>query len=229
VLWVPLFIKRPGQRTGEVNDVNYEHVDLLPTIAGLKGFRVPWSTDGVSWADPSAAKRARTQKWFYPHPGLRRVYEGPPNQAIVLKKGIPEQLLRPQDGYIGWFQFGPHADLVGRRVSDLPVAGGGGTASVVGLDDYRRIDPSSGTVPAQVGGQLKKVAAGIPARPPVVVALNGVIGGVSETFPAGGPSPTWFSAMIPDTLMHRGDNRLQLFLLETSGGRQQLRPLTLTP
>jgi hypothetical protein len=156
------------------------------------------------------------------------VFEGPPNQAIVLDKGVPERLLRPQDGYLGWFQFGPHADLVGRRVSDLPVAGGGGTASVVGLDDYRHIDPSSGQVPAQVGGQLKEVAPGIPARPPVVAALNGVIGGVSETFASGSPSPTWFSTMIPDTLMHPGDNRLQLFLLDTSGGQQQLRPLALT-
>jgi hypothetical protein len=33
--------------------------------------------------------------------------------------------------------------------------------------------------------------------------------------------------MIPDTLMHPGDNRLQLFLLDTSGGRQRLRPLAL--
>jgi hypothetical protein len=228
VLWVPLFIKRPGQRTAAISNVNYEHVDLVPTIADLVGIRVPWAMDGVSWANPSATDRTSSQKWFYPRPGLRRVFEGPPNQAIVLKKGVPEQLLRPQDGYMGWFQFGPHADLVGRRVSDLPVAGGGGTASVAGLDDYRHIDPSSGQVPAQVGGQLKEVAPGIPARPPVVVALNGVIGGVSETFASGSPSPTWFSTMIPDTLMHPGDNRLQLFLLDTSGGQQQLRPLALT-
>jgi arylsulfatase A-like enzyme len=229
VLWVPLFIKRPGQRAGEISNVNYEHVDLVPTIADLAGIRVPWAMDGVSWANPSSSKRTRSQKWFYPRPGQRRVYEGPPNQAIALSKGVPEQLLRPQNGYIGWFQFGPHADLVGRRVSDLPVAGGGGTASVVGLDDYRHIDPSSGVVPAQVGGQLKKVAPGTPARPPVVVALNGLIGGVSETFASPvGSAPTWFTAMIPDTFMHPGANRLQLFLLDTTGGRQQLRPLTLT-
>jgi hypothetical protein len=62
----------------------------------------------------------------------------------------------------------------------------------------------------------------------VVVALNGVIGGVSETFASGGSSPTWFTAMIPDTLMRPGDNQLQLFLLDTTGGQQRLRPLTLT-
>lgn len=228
VLWVPLFIKRPGQRTAATNDVNYEHVDLVPTIADLAGLRVPWATEGVSWADPSAAKRQRTQKWFDPRPGLRRTFDGPANQAIVLE-GVTDRLLRPRDGYLGWFKFGPHADLVGRKVGDLEVAGDGGTARVVGLDEYRHIDPSSGTVPAQVGGQLTGTAPGTPPRPPVVAAVNGVIGGVSETFASPGDTPpTWFSAMIPDSLMHPGDNHLQLFLLDSGGGRQRLHPLTLT-
>jgi hypothetical protein len=62
----------------------------------------------------------------------------------------------------------------------------------------------------------------------VVAAINGVVGGVSETFASPGGTPaTWFTTMIPDTLMHPGDNRLQLFLLDTSGGRQRLRPLAL--
>jgi Sulfatase len=227
VLWVPLFIKRPGQRLPSATDVNWEHVDLLPTIADIMGFRVPWSVDGVSWADPSAAKRPRTQKWFYPRPGIRQVLEGPANQATVLQ-GVTDRLLRPQDGYLGWFRFGPHADLVGRRVRELIVGAGGGRARVIGLDDFRKVDPASGTVPAHVGGRLTSTAPGTPPRPAVVVAVNGVIGGVSETFASGDPDPTWFSAMIPDTLLRPGDNRLELFLLETAGGQQRLHPLALT-
>lgn len=228
VLWVPLFIKRPGQRGGAVNDVNWEHVDLVPTIADLEGLRVPWKMEGVSWADPSAKARERTEKWFDSRPGLRHTFDGPSNQAIVLK-GTTDQLLRPRDGYLGWFEFGPHADLVGRKVGDLQAGPAAGTAQVVGLDEYHHIDPGSGTVPAEVGGRLTKVAAGTPARPPVVAAINGVIGGVSETFASpGGTPPTWFTAMVPDTLMRKGDNQLQLFLLDSGGGRQRLRPLTLT-
>jgi hypothetical protein len=227
VLWVPLFIKRPGQRAPSTTDVNWEHVDLVPTIADIMGFRVPWSTDGVSWAEPSAARRQRTQKWFYPRPGVRQVLEGPANEAAALR-GVTDRLLRPQDGYLGWFKFGPHADLVGRRVGDLTVAGSGGTARVIGLDEYRRVDPSSGTVPAEVAGQLIRTAPGTPPRPPVVVAVNGVIGGISETFPSGAARPTWFSAMVADSLLHPGDNRLELFLLDTTGGGARLHPLTLT-
>ena len=228
VLWVPLFIKRPGQRSGAVNDANWEHVDLVPTIADIEGLRVPWRMDGVSWADPNSGARRRTEKWFDTRPGRRSSFPGPANQAIVLR-GATDTLLRPQDGYLGWFKFGPHADLVGRKVADLQAGPPAGTAKVIGLDEYRNIDPASGTVPAQVGGRLTKVAAGVPARPPVVAAINGVVGGVAETFasPSGTP-PTWFTAMISDSLMHKGDNHLQLFLLDSAGGGQRLRPLSLT-
>ena len=199
----------------------------MPTIADIAGFRVPWPMDGVSWADPSAAKRPRTEKWFYSSPGVRGIFQGPPNQATVLQ-GTTDRLLRPQDGYLGWFKFGPHADLVGRRVADLTVAGSGGSARVSGLDDYRRVDLAGGVVPSWVGGQLTSTTPGTPPRPAVAVAVNGVIGGVSETFASAGSSPTWFSAMVPDTLLRPGDNQLQLFLLSTTGGQQRLHPLTLT-
>jgi arylsulfatase A-like enzyme len=227
VLWVPLFIKRPAQRAPSTTDVNWEHVDLVPTVADIMGFRVPWSMDGVSWADPTGAKRQRTQKWFFPRPGVRQIFEGPANQATVLQ-GVTDRLLRPQDGYLGWFELGPHADLVGRRTADLTVAGSGGTAHVIGLDDLHHVDPSSGTVPAHVAGHLTSTAPGTPPRPAVAVAVNGLIGGVSETFATGDSPPTWFSAMVPDTLLRPGDNQLQLFLLDTTGGRQLLHPLNLT-
>jgi hypothetical protein len=226
-LWVPLFIKRPGQRTASATDVNWEHVDLLPTVTALMGVRVPWPVDGVPWADLSAGGRTRTGKWFYPKPGARQVVEGPANQAAALH-GVTDQLLRPRDGYLGWFRTGRHADLVGRRVDELPVAGSGGTARVLGLDDYRHVDLASGTVPAQVAGRLVRAEPGLPPRPPVVAAVNGVIGGVSETFASGDPRPNWFATMVPDSLMRQGDNRLELFVLGTAGGRPRLHPLRLT-
>jgi hypothetical protein len=55
-----------------------------------------------------------------------------------------------------------------------------------------------------------------------------VIGGGSETFASGDSPPTWFTAMVSDSLLRPGDNRLQLFLVDTTDGQQRLRPLTLT-
>jgi hypothetical protein len=227
VLWVPMFIKRPGQRDPSVSEVNWEHVDLVPTVTALLGTRPTWPVDGVSWARPSTAGRARTSKWFYPLPGARRVLEGPAHHAIALD-GVSDRLLRPQGGYLGWFETGRHADLVGRRVQALPAASGAGTARVVGLGDYRHVDLAGGPVPALVAGQLGGTAPGLAPRPVVVAAVNGVIGGVADTYASGGSRPTRFAVMVPDSLMRQGDNRLELFVLGASEGRPRLHPLRLT-
>jgi hypothetical protein len=232
VLWVPLFIKQPGQRQGRVTDQNWEHVDLVPTIAHILGIRVPWKVDGVSQAG-DGQPRTRTDKWFYSKPGQRQVFPGPPMQAKALQ-GVTDRLLRPQDGYLGWFQFGPFAELVGKRPDQVGLEpGSGGSAKVDRLGDLRGVDPASGTVPAMVSGRVS-LAAGAPDRPAVAIAVNGVIGGVSPLFKEErdkvGSEPRGprdkFAGVTPDTLFKKGDNRLELFLVDTSGGRVRLRPLT---
>jgi hypothetical protein len=232
VLWVPLFIKQPGQQQGRVTDQNWEHVDLVPTVADVLGIRVPWKVDGVSQAG-DGNPRARSEKWFYSKPGKRDTFPGPENQAKALR-GVTDQLLRPEDGYLGWFQFGRFGDLVGKRPAQVglePAAGG--SAKLDDLRDFRGVDPEGGTVPAQVTGQVS-LPAGAPARPAVAVAVNGVIGGVSELFKEErderGSEPKGprdkFAAMTPDTLFKKGDNRIEVFLVDASGGRLRLRPLT---
>jgi hypothetical protein len=234
VLWVPTFIKQPGQDEGRVDDRNWEHVDLVPTIADLLGIKVPWELDGVSQAG-AEEPRTRTAKWFFSKPGQRQEFPGPENQAKALA-GVTDQMVRAGNGYVGWFQFGPHGDLVGRRPGEVGVdPAGAGSARVEKLGDYRRVDPGSGLVPAQVSGQVS-LAAGVPDRPAVAVAVNGVIAGVSATFrerrdakgsqPVGPPDK--FSALTLDTAYRKGENRLELFVIDDSGGRVRLRPLTVS-
>jgi Sulfatase len=233
VLWVPLFIKQPGQQRGRVTDQNWEHVDLVPTVADILGIRVPWKVDGVSQAG-DGQPRTRTEKWFFSRPGERQVFPGPENLAKALR-GVTDQMVKPENGYLGWFQFGRFADLVGRRPDQVGVdPAAGGSAKVDRLGDFRGVDPDGGTVPAMVTGQVS-LAAGAPARPAVAVAVNGVIGGVSELFKEvrdnQGSQPKGprdkFAAMTPDTLFKNGDNRLELFLVDASGGTVRLRPLTI--
>ncbi|HEU5111188.1 MAG TPA: sulfatase-like hydrolase/transferase, partial [Micromonosporaceae bacterium] len=65
VLWVPMFVKAPRQRAGAVDDRNWQHVDLLPTIADYAGVKPGWRVDGVS---ARGAARAGTDKPFYDAP-----------------------------------------------------------------------------------------------------------------------------------------------------------------
>src|SRR5262249_37719799 len=48
ILRVPLFIKKPGQTSGEISDRNVQTIDVLPTIAHVLGAPLPWSMDGQS-------------------------------------------------------------------------------------------------------------------------------------------------------------------------------------
>ena len=45
---IPLFIKRPHQEQGGIDDYRAETVDVLPTIADVLGIDLPWTTDGTS-------------------------------------------------------------------------------------------------------------------------------------------------------------------------------------
>jgi hypothetical protein len=51
---------------------------------------------------------------------------------------------------------------------------------------------------------------------------------MSETYTSGDNRPTWFSTMVSDSLMRRGDNQFELFLVDSAGGKPRLRPLALT-
>ncbi len=48
VVTVPLFIKAPGQRRGTTSSTYARTIDVLPTIADLLHFRLPYRADGAS-------------------------------------------------------------------------------------------------------------------------------------------------------------------------------------
>jgi hypothetical protein len=224
LMWVPLFVKSPGQRRGVVDDRNWEQVDLLPTIAHMLHVRVPWPVDGMPGT--GEAVRQRREKYFYTRPAARKVVDGPSNQALALR-GVTDRVGRPQEGPAGLFRVGLHADLVGRPLSQMRITGASGL--VARLDhpaSFANVKLASGKVPAQVSGEIHPQGRRqLPLT--VVFALNGVVGAVGQTFQQGS-DPLKFAAMVPDSLFKQGHNRPQLFLLEQTGGTTQLRPLSLS-
>jgi hypothetical protein len=222
-MWVPQFIKAPGQDHGVVDDRNWEQVDLLPTVADLAGIPVPWKTDGVSQAGPPA--RTRTDKWWHDVLGRRQVRDGPANWAQVLR-GTTDTLVRGSQGLRGLYRFGVAADLVGRDPASVGPIGGAPATAV--LDDERsleRVDPGSGKVPALVFGRL---ASPPPPGATVLVAVNGTIGGGSRLFPERPGEPAVrFAAITPDDLWRPGPGGPQLQLyVATTGTQPHLQPVT---
>jgi hypothetical protein len=227
LMWVPLFVKAPGQREGRVDDRNFEQVDLLPTMAQLLGVRVPWKMDGLAQNGPPARQRA--EKWWFDIPGHREVRDGPSNWSVVLR-GETDTLVRASEGVKGLYRFGAFADLVYRDPASVgPIGGAPASAELDDWKLYRKVDPASGTVPALVSGKLTSPLP--PAGSTVLVAVNGQVGGESQLFPGrpGEPAAT-FAAIVPDTLFRAGDGRrqLQVYVVDRSGGRPRLQPVALS-
>jgi hypothetical protein len=225
LMWVPQFVKLPGQRRGRVDDRNWEQVDLLPTIADLVGIQVPWRMDGLSQAGPPT--RRRSEKWFYDLPGRREVRDGPANFTRVLA-GVTDTLARAQEGPRGLYRFGKFADLIYRDPATVgPIGGSPASATLDDHKQYRRVDPASGRVPALVSGTL---AVRPPAGSTVLVTVNGRVGGASELFPGRPGEPAdHFGVITPDFLWQPGDGhrQLQVYLL-APGGRPLLQPVVLS-
>jgi hypothetical protein len=202
VLWVPTFVKAPGQREGVVDDRNWQHVDLLPTIASYAGVRLPWQVDGVSARGPA---RTGADKLFYDTPSAKVTIDGAAGLRVVTGEtsGIPR--LAPP----------PRAGLIGRATADFRITDGGPPVTVANAADFASVDPDEGTVPALVYGSLP---ASVPAGSVLAIAVNGRIGAVAPA-QAGGR----FAGIVADPASFRpGSNDLELFLVEPDDSLRRL-------
>jgi Sulfatase len=228
LMWVPQFVKAPGQDTGRVDDRNWEHVDLLPTIADLVGIQVPWAMEGAS--QTGEPTRTRAEKWWYDIPGHRQIRDGPANWAQVLA-GETDVLARAGEGIRGLYRYGSVADLVYRDPAAVgPVTlDQEATAALDDLKQYWQIRPASGRIPALVSGTLTSPLP--PADSTVLVAVNGTVAGESRLFPDRPGEPTdRFAVITPDFLWRAGDGRrqLQVYVVDRSGGAPRLVPVSLS-
>ncbi|MEU4371699.1 sulfatase-like hydrolase/transferase [Micromonospora chersina] len=192
VAWVPMFVKEPGQRTGRVDDRNWEHVDLLPTIADETHVRIPWRMDGRS---ARQAPRERADKRFYDRPG----------QPLTITGGVPAPPAPP-----------PPDPLLGARVGDRP---SGGTATVANLAAFRDVDPAHGELPALVWGT---VPASVPDGTRLAVAVNGTVGAVVPVVRPDPGGRRFAALLPDDRLFAAGSNRLDLYRVDADGTLRRL-------
>jgi hypothetical protein len=223
LLWAPLIIKASGQTKGVVSDANVMTVDIMPTIAKLTGFKIPWKVDGVP-----AGTRAEsdTDKVFFKPTvngfgvglGPRQTFDGAPLFRQMLARNV-DTVTYAGDPSLQLFQAGPDGALIGRRTSSMPSGDRSNvSASLDQLDDFAHVDKQSGTVPALVWGSADGAAT-------VVIAVDGVIAGISPTFSDEG-IPNRFAAMVADSMMSNGKNQVELFALTGGVDNPVLHPMT---
>lgn len=225
--WVPLIVKAPGQTEGRVDDRNAQTIDVLPTVADLLGIDIPWDVDGVSLA---GEPRDTDHKPFLRAVGLSGAsyqFEDPigiEDQATledVFAGGVDTFL--PEDTRASrWYSFGPRPNLLGRRVSSLPV----GPVSELGpgqVETGATVEVAQGEdFPALVVGRVNGTA---PDGTRVAVTVDDRIAAVVPLY-TDQFAPGRVAAMLLRSTLTAGTHQIRFFEV-TEGDDPALRPIPL--
>jgi hypothetical protein len=204
VLRIPLFVKAPGQQTGEVRDDVALSIDVLPTLVDLLGIQTSWRFEGRSLLDGSPA-------------GAEPLVSPSVEAALELAERHAEDF--PREGWIGLAAIGEHADLLGRPVTSFEVGPGSGLAWSV---DRREM--LSAIVPRSFAPQFLAGSVHARHRPPeLVVAVNGRLVAVTGGYVHEGGA--WrFVALLGEEL-REGDNEVRAFEVVDGDDGSVLRPV----
>lgn len=206
---VPLFVKSPGQTKPEVTDERTCATDILPMISGELGIEYPWEEAECD-------------------PGEVTVVNSPNGEGTA----TPEEMLKQRRKFLidriqrvfgtgrGWgpyYRFGPHKDLIGRKVENLDVDP---LARWRVIPDERNAVKNYDPTSATLRGLLQR---GLTKRfgedRILAVAVGGVIQAVGWTFKDGSGRGPGYSILLPPDSLKAGFNRVDMYLLEDDGKR----------
>lgn len=212
ILSVPLFIKRPGQTQGGIDDRNIESIDLYPTIAEELRIKLSEPVDG----SPVSHKIRRPRKTLYFENGMTVVEPMIPQfEAAVQRRlksfgsGSLESPPRSAASRPNWH---------GRAVSEVS------TIEEPSPDDATFFMVSPSKLSANSNDITTLLVAGFvnphsPSKssPEIVLAAGGIIRDSYRTLHATNYS---FSCLIPESVVQSAPMEIELFLVkpdETNG------------
>jgi hypothetical protein len=205
---VPFVVKRPGQRSGVIDDRAVRTVDVLPVIAQAAGVRVPWRTDGHAAGErrtagdtPIGVLVSETGKEATRSSGevgaQSRARER--HEATVLRDGI--------------YAVGPRPDLIGTRAAGARMPPVGVRATLDAARAYATIAPGARSIPALASGTVT----GLPVDAELAVAVNGRVEATTRVRRSG--ATHWYEALIRPASLRSGRHNGVAVLQVLPGGR----------
>jgi hypothetical protein len=219
IVAVPLLVKYPGQRQGQIDPKWARTIDLLPTIADVLGIRLPFRVDGRSLRSPRPVPTALR---FRRSDGTEMTID---RATLERRKAqsLAHQVALLGNTWAAAYRIGPHPELIGRTVRALPALPRGRlSAAVVDAGKLAHVEPDSSYSPSHIAGRLSGAD---PDGRELAFALNGRIVSTGRSFAALGPQRLNFSSMLPPGAFRRGVNRIDIYELAPSRGRLGLVPL----
>ena len=220
VAFTPLFVKRPGQQRGRIDDSFARTIDIVPTIADVLGARLPWKVDGRSLAGRPLPKNGTVSML---DSGNRPVAASLATLRAERARILADRLRRFGAGSLGrLYRIGPNAQLLGRKVTSLRTRPSNATnVELSQREVLAAVDPASGFLPTYVSGLI---TGRHPARLDLAIAVNGTLRAVTRTYTEHGE--TKFAALVPETAFRKGANEIAVYAVFRTGsglGLEELR------
>jgi hypothetical protein len=206
VAFVPLFVKRPEQTAGAIDDSWVRTVDILPTILNAANVARPLGLIGRDLSE--RRERPRELQVLTNKRGRMRIA----TRSLVARRAarVAERARRFGVGadVERLFRVEPNPELIGRSLADLDVTRSRPAAAVFGEPArFARVNLDGPRIPAQVFGWIDS---DFPADRNLAVAVNGRIAAVGRSFRDMGSTKMNFSVMVPESAFTDGHNDVRL-------------------
>ncbi len=208
---VPLFVKLPGQRVGEVHDEPAYGIDVLPTIVDALDISTDWTFDGQSLLTIEATDRPhRPVFWCCTREGADTDLDSLYAAVRRNHEWIPDQ-----KGWVGVASVGPYRDLVGRAMAELaPRIDESLQWSFVQADRLAAVDRASGFVPTLLSGRVQ-IPEGVEGDD-LLFAVNGTVAGTGFLIRESATTGE-LRGLLAEELIGEGTNTVTLLVPDPSG------------
>ena len=213
-IMVPLFVKFPDQKIGRTVTQNVQSIDILPTIADVLGISVPWPVDGQSLLRENIEFDGGNQIFYY---GKAHNFDASleftreAERRAYLRKA---EVLKPILVTVRRYGDTGVMDLLNQPVAHLPVSPGSLCALLDKESILNHVDPDRDPLPLHLTGKIDGPEVG-QRKPLLAFGFNGIIARVVQSFRV--HDTLFFSVLLPERLLRRGDNRLEIFELHPTG------------
>jgi hypothetical protein len=206
-----------------VDDRLVRTVDVLPTIAGLIGARIPWPHEGRSAFSPVTRRRDEIR---IPRRDFSRVISISRSELADRRRDVwrwrarkfgtgAESRLFLGDPWASAYRIGPHPELIGTVVRAGSAPAASARAVPANAELLRAVPARGGIFPTRVTGRLRGGEPG--AVRDLALAANGRVEAVGRSFRLRGQPQEWFSLMVPETALHPGRNSAELLEVGPGG------------
>jgi hypothetical protein len=208
---VPLFIKYPGQMTGEVEDLPVFGIDILPTLVDVLGIDTNLEFDGVSLLELDEERPHEPVHWCCNGEGADTELSALYSQVERNHGWVPDQTSWQRVAAVG-----PNASLVGKPTTSLTVSTDDSLRWSLDLGaTLENVDRSSGMVQTLVTGRIEGEDAF--ETDEILIVLNDVVAGLaylSRDSSSGGA----IIGLISEDLVKDGSNDIDLLSSDGNGG-----------